>query len=242
MTEADWLGCSDPEAMLRFLRTQMTFRTRAARRKLRLHACACCRRIWDLLGDERSRRAIEVSEAYEEFTASAAQLKEAEEAALVAVHAVGRREDLEVQRIAATAAYLASGAQISQMWGAGMALRYALMARVGAAGKLGGLAAQQTQEQECRQHAVILRCIFGDLFRHARFDPTWRTSDAVALARMVYEERLMPSGELDRGRLAILDDALEDAGCADAEVLSHCRDTGPHVRGCWVVDLVLDRV
>jgi hypothetical protein len=42
-------------------------------------------------------------------------------------------------------------------------------------------------------------------------------------------------------RLAVLADALEDAGCTDAEILSHCRSPGPHVRGCWVVDEILGK-
>ncbi|HYH67576.1 MAG TPA: hypothetical protein VD866_22960 [Urbifossiella sp.] len=54
----------------------------------------------------------------------------------------------------------------------------------------------------------------------------------VGLARGMYESR-------DFGPMPVLADALEDAGCADADVLAHCRGDGPHVRGCWVVDLVL---
>jgi hypothetical protein len=41
--------------------------------------------------------------------------------------------------------------------------------------------------------------------------------------------------------LAILADALFDAGCDNEELLTHCRADGPHVRGCWAVDLILGR-
>jgi hypothetical protein len=51
----------------------------------------------------------------------------------------------------------------------------------------------------------------------------------------------MPSGELDKGRLPILADALEDAGCTNADILDHLRGPGPHVRGCWPVDLILSK-
>lgn len=56
----------------------------------------------------------------------------------------------------------------------------------------------------------------------------------------VPDERQLPSGHLDAGRLAILADALEEGGGANADILSHCRSPGPHVRGCWVVDLILE--
>jgi hypothetical protein len=65
-------------------------------------------------------------------------------------------------------------------------------------------------------------------------DPRWRTSDTLGLARGIYEERAFD-------RMPLLADALMDAGCDDEQVLSHCRSEGPHVRGCWVVDLVLGK-
>jgi hypothetical protein len=77
----------------------------------------------------------------------------------------------------------------------------------------------------------LLREIFGDI-RPVRFSGQWRTSTAVALAHQMYES-------LDFSAMPILADALQDAGCDSAEILDHCRGPGPHVRGCWVVDLVL---
>jgi len=56
-----------------------------------------------------------------------------------------------------------------------------------------------------------------------------------------YHDRSLPAGTLDRDRLAVLADALEDAGCSHAEMLTHLRGVGPHVRGCWVVDLLLGK-
>ena len=61
------------------------------------------------------------------------------------------------------------------------------------------------------------------------------------MAQVIYEDRDLPSGHLDNARLAVLGDALEDAGCTDADILKHCRGSGPHVRGCWVVDLLLGK-
>jgi hypothetical protein len=77
--------------------------------------------------------------------------------------------------------------------------------------------------------------IFGNPFRPVTFSPEWRADTAVALARQIYESR-------DFGAMPILADALQDAGCANEDILSHCRDPKQvHVRGCWVVDLVLGK-
>jgi hypothetical protein len=58
---------------------------------------------------------------------------------------------------------------------------------------------------------------------------------------VAYEERQLPEGTLDSARLAVLADTLEDAGCTHAELLGHLRGPGPHVRGCWAVDLVMGK-
>jgi hypothetical protein len=79
-----------------------------------------------------------------------------------------------------------------------------------------------------------LRCIFGNPFRPVSVDPSWRTSNVTALAQAIYDEKAFD-------RLPILADALEDAGCDNQDILSHCRQPGEHVRGCWVVDLVLEK-
>ncbi len=103
-------------------------------------------------------------------------------------------------------------------------------------------AADQNQEAEWRVgdrvypgFASLLRDIFGNPFRPVAFDAAWRTSTAVALAQGMYESR-------DFGAMPILADALQDAGCDSDDILTHCRGDGPHVRGCWVVDLVLGKV
>ncbi|MBN9518635.1 hypothetical protein J0H58_08975 [bacterium] len=82
--------------------------------------------------------------------------------------------------------------------------------------------------------SLLVRDIFGNPFRLVALDPAWRTEAAVALARGMYESR-------DFTPMSVLADALEDAGCAGTDVLGHCRGSGPHVRGCWVVDLLLGK-
>jgi hypothetical protein len=98
--------------------------------------------------------------------------------------------------------------------------------------------------EELAAQALLLRDIFGNPFRPITLHPavlTWNDATVVRLAQAAYEERHMPEGTLDNGRLAVLADALEEAGCNDADILSHCRSGGEHVRGCWVVDLLLGK-
>ena len=81
----------------------------------------------------------------------------------------------------------------------------------------------------------LFRDTFGPLlFRPVTFDPAWRTATVTSLAHAIYDDRAFD-------RMPILADALEDVGCTNAEVLGHCRGGGEHVRGCWVVDLVLGK-
>ena len=90
------------------------------------------------------------------------------------------------------------------------------------------------EDERVAQRGLLLD-IFGNPFsRCVAVDPTWLTSDVVALATDIYAEKAFD-------RMPILADALQDAGCANDDTLDHCRGPGPHVRGCWVVDLVLGK-
>jgi hypothetical protein len=89
-------------------------------------------------------------------------------------------------------------------------------------------------QAEVNVHHTFFNDIFGNPFRPVAFDPAWRTSTAVGVATGIYEDRAFD-------RMLILADALQDAGCEDDAILSHCRGDGPRVRGCWVVDLVLQK-
>jgi hypothetical protein len=89
--------------------------------------------------------------------------------------------------------------------------------------------------------AALLRDVLGNPFRPVTVSPACLTPQVVALAEAAYDQREMPSGTLDYARLAVLADALEDAGCDQADLLGHLRGPGPHVRGCWAVDLILGK-
>jgi hypothetical protein len=224
MTEADWLSCIDPQAMLSFVRDC----GRLSERKARLFAVACCRRIWYLLTEERSRTGVEAAERYADGGAAAEELRVAYDDAFDPAAALAERRDMS-QDALRLAAWAAAGAAHPDELAEGVALN-----TVGAAGT----------EDERHAQADLLRCLFGNPFRPPPpLAPSLLTSNGVVvrrLAEQTYEHRLLPSGHLDPQRLAVLADALEEAG-ADAELIAHIRDPGPHYRGCRAVDLVLER-
>ncbi|MBA4192544.1 MAG: hypothetical protein C0467_31640 [Planctomycetaceae bacterium] len=81
-----------------------------------------------------------------------------------------------------------------------------------------------------------VRDVFGNPFSLLTADAAWLTSTVLALAAGIYESR-------DFSAMPILADALQEAGCGNDDILTHCRDAnGVHVRGCWVVDLILGKL
>jgi hypothetical protein len=116
-------------------------------------------------------------------------------------------------------------------------IRTADISAVLASGPGGGVSAwAQAVPVERRAHCDLLRDIFCNPFKLPAVQPAWlkwnhRTIPAIA--RGIYDDRAFD-------RLGILADALEDAGCSDPAILAHCREPGEHVRGCWVLDLLLD--
>jgi hypothetical protein len=99
------------------------------------------------------------------------------------------------------------------------------------------VARDRSGEWEDVVQARLLRDVLGNPFRPVTIDPAWlRWHDGllVSMARQMYDSR-------DFTDMPILADALEEAGCTAQEILSHCRSGGEHVRGCWVVDLLLGK-
>jgi hypothetical protein len=223
MKEAEWLTCLDPIRMLEFLKTR---RVRA--RSFRLFGAACCRRAWSDLSDGRSRDAVEVLERYADGLGKKAdqeELRRAFEAAEAAAVAATPRSRTHYAALAVERA-----AEPTQAW---WTARYAAAQWMTASGKseTGG---RVSPKAEASVVAGLARDIFGNPFRPVTFDAAWQTSTVVALARGMYDSR-------DFSAMPILADALQDAGCDREDVLDHCRGPGPHVRGCWVVDLVLGK-
>jgi hypothetical protein len=95
-------------------------------------------------------------------------------------------------------------------------------------------AASRTSEKERAGQIPLVREIFGNPFRPVSIDTSWLTPDVVRLAQNIYDER-------SSSNLPKLADALEGAGCKTKDVLQHCSQPAEHVRGCWVVDLILGK-
>ena len=101
-----------------------------------------------------------------------------------------------------------------------------------------GKPCSRSLDQESASSGMCKRNSFGP---SPALDSPLLTPDILALARGIYEERQLPEGTLDPARLAALADALKDAGCTNADILNHLRGPSPHVRGCYVLDLLLGR-
>lgn len=224
MTEAEWLAGDNPTPMLDALRGKVSDR------KLRLFGVSCCRRVWHLLTDKYSRKALAVAERYADGEVTAEKLG----------FAWGdvRRSAQAAYREARPTAEGHAMMAVSRLCEADVAR--ALMA-VGYAASCKGYQDDAARMAEAlREQSSLLRDVFGIPFRPVYFSSAWRTPDVTALATAAYEERTLPSGELAPDRLAVLADALEEIGAA-GEVVAHLRGPGPHVRGCWAVDLVLGK-
>lgn len=246
MTEADWLSCTCSGPMLEFLRGKISDR------KLRLFGAACCRRIWHLIVHPISREAVEIGERFADGLASDDErhLKYGEaddiRCLLGGVGTGNLEQDAEEEYGGILAAAGISpdvaAPAADEAWGCAEPEPEETGIGASALEAVANLSATDVGVERAAQ-AAILRDLVGNAFRPVLVDLA-RCGDAVAaLARAAYESRQMPTGTLDPTRLAALADALEKAGCRDEHVLTHLREPGSnHVRGCWVVDLVLDKV
>ncbi|MGL4551578.1 MAG: hypothetical protein ACRC33_10355 [Gemmataceae bacterium] len=213
MKQAQWRTARDPYPMLQFAEG------RASQRKLRLFACACCRRFHELLPTDEARRALDAAERAADGDGSFADMA----AARRAFRLLTPGDD--------AAGWASNCAHCAAVRSAKQAAWEAYSTSAAAARTLG-------YADDERHYAGLLRDVLGDPFPPATLAAVSPAAAGLALA--AYRERLLPSGHLDGARLAVLSDALEEAG-ADAAVLGHLRSPGPHVRGCWAVDLVLGR-
>jgi hypothetical protein len=225
MTEAEWLAdCYTLPMYLTFLQDDGITQGAWGRRKLRLFACACCRRVWDLLPGGVCQQAVVVSERDADGRAGPGELA-----------AIRRRCHVATSgpTPATCAAEAARAAAHRQAW---QAAQDAALAASSAAGMLRGVVAdyQRGFQAERQAQMGLLRDIIGNPYRPPAVVLSWVTQRVVDLAQRLYEKRAF-------GDLPILADALEEAGCSEPAILSHCRSGSEHVRGCWALDLILGK-
>jgi hypothetical protein len=215
MFEEEWLACSNVKRMLNHIPRHVS------KRKWRLLAPAFCRRIWHLLTDQRSKQAVEMAEKWADGLISLKDLKLVQEAAQPYRLSLARIILQEAPGAAYAAAIPRKDAVYSTAWCA----REAVQVAVGSA------------EDEERRQCDLIRDVLGYPYRRVTIGQAfcdWNEGTIVKLAQGIYGERAFD-------RLPILADALEEAGCTNADILNHCRQPGEHVRGCWVIDLLLGK-
>lgn len=263
MTEAEWLNSTEPDAMLAHLRGQ------ASDRKLRLFACACCRRVEYLLtedyvrasraatglwerqaDDEATEEEVDLSKRdtnAEWYDSGNAVAHPAEAAYYAVAEAVTAICSLWRNPVVLGATKAAAIARAYDAFAKSADDSVAELTRSGQMAQLKGASEWRAVEATVKSHPLFvsameseyriqcdqLRDIFGNPFQRVMLNPLWLSPAVVQLARTIYDERAFE-------RMAELAVALTAAGCTNDEILEHCRGTGPHVRGCWVVDLILE--
>jgi hypothetical protein len=199
--------------------------------------------IWRLITDARSRQAVEVAERFADGMAKEEERANADEVARsVAEDAFERWNEELVEVAAAGIGYWAAAAANGAV--------SLIEKKVEEAVSDAGMALAWSEDEELAAGPdywpgielsgpwpYLIRDIFGNPFRPVPLDPSWlawNDSTVSKLAQSIYDDRAFD-------RLPILADALEEAGCDNADILQHCRQPGEHVRGCWVVDLLLGK-
>jgi hypothetical protein len=226
MTEEEWLECKDSVPMLEYLQG------RASERKLRLFACNCIRNNWNLVTNAYSRRWVEVEEAYID-----GKLERAELVAALADRGQGETDDniRWAEQMASDAYYHAISCALS-------VARHAFQSDPNmndakpniSEGFLVPTMVDESSKERAKQTRLLCELLGPLPFHPVTLNPAWLTPTVKQLAAVIYEER-------QSDKMPILADALLDAGCDNEEVLKHCQNGGEHVRGCWVIDILLDK-
>lgn len=230
MTESDWDTAADPSPMLKALSGK------ASERKLRLFAVACCRRHWHLMTDERSRAAVELGERLADGLGTETERQVAEAQAVQATRTAvqARGEDFTISESFTIAA---RAARFTVMEAGTFDLEAALA--TASACRLMVLHESGSRDGRASENAALcstLRDVFGNPFRPTTIDNRILTPHVLATAKSIYDDRAFH-------HVFAVADALTDAGAPDdSPLLQHLRGRGPHVRGCYALDLVLGKI
>jgi len=253
MNEGQWNLCTKTKQMLRFLLGTNAPRVmeveafpacKASDRKLRLFACTCYDRFRGLLTSPLAQAAVEVAEQFAEGVATSEELQQAHvrlQEALDTLEARwqgsrgAERRTLEPKYYALVLALHLTRLQAPRAAYYASSTAYFVAAIPVHRIETCESSFSAIRAAEERAQADLLREIVGPLpFRPVRLDAAWLTGTVVRVAEAIYAERCW-------GDMGVLGDALEEAGCTDEELLSHCRGPGPHTRACWLVDALLGK-
>jgi hypothetical protein len=221
MTEAKWLAATRPYDLIYHPKCR-------SERKRRLFACACARRVLHFLPDARFAEVVIGCEEYADGRTDWKAVLALRKVVRTAAGDLQAAGGLEHQHHAAHAV----GALTAKEF---MHFKMASETAGHAVGAFSRPAFMEGCAAEAAEQLLLARDIFSNPFRPITFIESWRTDTAIALARTMYDSR-------EFSAMPILADALQDAGCDNEDVLNHCRDPRQiHIRGCWVVDLVLGK-
>jgi hypothetical protein len=245
MTEQEWLVCTDPEMMLVYLRGKIS------ERKLRLFACSCFANIRLLLTSSLAVEAVGVAERFADGLASAEELHETRARLMDCINVLlgqwrasreageDEQPDVVTTYEALALAYIVATPDVQEVESYASKKASEVYAQL-----VNPNAVTRDEEylnsklMEKRNQVNLLRDLFGLLpFREVHVNPTWLSWNGGTIPRLaqaIYGERAFDL-------LPVLADALEEAGCTNRDILSHCRSGGEHVRGCWVVDALLGK-
>lgn len=228
MTEAEWLRSNDPRLLVDWL----SFDALASDRKLRLFSVAACNPLRHLVANPGVLAALDLAEAFADGRIDEAALQVARRPLWEAYHArhnaPGGVEAVTAEAGDAECACLHTTLPDVPRDRDGHSDLYPPTPEV-----VGLICRLDSSRPSFRRLVTLLHDVFGPLpFRDIALAPSWLTSDVQLLARGIYEDKAFD-------RMPILADALEDAGCDSVDLLNHCRGNRPHVRGCWVLDLML---
>lgn len=227
-----WQRSQNPHTLLKLVKE----RAGEGKRKYRLLAAAFCRRVWCKF-DAQQRHAVEVVERYADGAAKYNEMRLAVADMRIEGH---RTQPLLVEATRRKAADAADGV-LFRLLGAWWGTSEQNIDEADREVLRSAWFDERESKAECARTCQIIRESFAHLFDPVAIHPSWRTSTAVELAEAAYRHRDPADGTLESVRLAVLADALQDAGCDSTPLLDHLRDPGPHVRGCWALDLVLDK-
>jgi hypothetical protein len=221
-TEEKWLQKNDPVPLDRYLEPRLSDR------KKQLFACASIRLFWDRLIDDRSKQLVEMSEAFAEGQVTIVDFltycfKQIDNTDVDEKNPPPEgRKQIKLDEVYA----------IRRMLGYVPSFSTSFVME-----HLSDIDNSHSSEQTLHYQADLLRDLFGSPFHQPKLNSdwlTWNNSTVLSVAEKIYSERafdLMP----------ILADALQEAGCDDQRILSHCREEKVHAKGCWVVDLLLQK-